>query len=73
MDAKVKLKKEYEKLILSKWKFLENIYRPIEVKNYHRTIEQDIRNIQEIKKELYNKLGPIPVFIFIIDLINFIF
>lgn len=47
MDAKVKLKKEYEKLILSKWKFLENTYRLIEVKNYHRTIEQGIRNIQE--------------------------
>lgn len=70
MDSKVKIQKEYERLIISKWSFLDNSYKPIEIKNYHRTVEQDIRNIQEMKKELYDKLGPIPVFIFITDFCN---
>lgn len=70
MDLKVKLQKEYEKLIVSKWNFLENTYISVEDKKYHRTEDQDIRHIEEIKKELHEKLGPIPVFIFITDFCN---
>lgn len=70
MDAKVKLQKEYENLIISKWLFLENDYKTIENRNYHRTEEQEIKYIQEIKEDLYNKLGPLPVFIFLTDFCN---
>lgn len=47
---KIKLQKEYEKLIESKWKFLYNTYDPID-KKYHRTEIQEIKHIDKIKKK----------------------
>lgn len=70
MDAKLKLQKEYEKLIASKWHFLNNNYKPVIKKNFHRTELQDIERIEEIKQVLYDALGVIPVFIFITDFCN---
>jgi hypothetical protein len=70
MDAKVKLQKEYEKLIKSNWKFLNNEYNHVEKKNYHRTELQEIKLIDDMKDEIYNKLGELPMFIFITDFCN---
>lgn len=64
-----KLQIEYEILIKSKWKFLENEYRPIE-KKYHRTELQEIKHIETIKKNIENKIGVIPTFLFLTDFCN---
>jgi hypothetical protein len=54
--------------IISKWKFLENIYKEIEYKElFHRTELKHVNYIQDIKKELYMKLGALPVFVFLTD------
>lgn len=64
-----KLQMEYELLIKSKWKFLENEYKPIK-KNYHRTELQEIKNIEKVKKNIENKIGVIPTFLFLTDFCN---
>lgn len=64
-----KLQIEYEILINNKWKFLENEYRPIE-KKYHRTELNEIKNINEIKKNIEDKIGVIATFIFLTDFCN---
>lgn len=70
MDARVKLQKEYEKLINSNWNFLDNDYTHIEKKHYHRTELQEIKLIDKMKEEIVKKLGELPMFVFITDFCN---
>jgi hypothetical protein len=54
--------------IISKWYFLDNIYKEIEYKDlFHRTELKHVKYIEEIKIELYKKLGVLPVFVFLTD------
>lgn len=54
--------------IISKWSFLDNIYKEIEYKDlFHRTELKHVKYIEEIKIELYKKLGVLPVFVFLTD------
>lgn len=69
-DVKQILQKEYEKLIQNQWKFLNNEYIPIIKKNYHRSELQEINFIENIKKEILEKIGIIPTFVFITDFCN---
>lgn len=65
-----KLRKEYENIIKSKWKFLLNDYKPITRKHFHRTEIQEIFDIDNIKKIILEKIGPVAVFIFLTDFCN---
>jgi hypothetical protein len=58
---------EIQKLISLKWKFLNNTYPYIDYKRYHRTELKEINFINDLKNELYQKLGAIPIFIFLTD------
>lgn len=56
---------EINKLVLDKWSFLNESWKKIHHKYKHRTVIKHIKNINEIKKELLNKLGYISVFFFL--------
>ncbi|GAA5817916.1 hypothetical protein MFLAVUS_011495 [Mucor flavus] len=61
MDARIRLQKEYEKLISSNWTFLDNDYTHVEKKHYHRTELQEIKLIDQMKDEVFKKLGELPI------------
>lgn len=70
MDARIRLQKEYERLISSNWTFLDNDYTHVEKKHYHRTELQEIKLIDQMKDEVFKKLGELPMFVFITDFCN---
>lgn len=59
------LKIEINKLVLNEWKFLSYDWKKITNKYKHRTELKNIKNIEEVKKELSSKLGYIAVFFFL--------
>jgi hypothetical protein len=64
---KLKLQNEYENIIKTKWTFLNNNYINENI-NYHRKEDlYEIRHIQDIKKEIFDKIGPLATFAFITD------
>jgi hypothetical protein len=57
-----------KKILLDNWLFLNNTYNEINYQNYfHRTEIKHIKFLEEVKLELHNKLGCIPIFIFLSD------
>ena len=57
-----------KKDLINKWCFMHNKYEEIEYKKYyHRTEIKHVNFIQEIKEELIEKLGIIPVYVFLTD------
>lgn len=67
-DIKKLLKHEIDKLINEKWYFLDNIYPIIKMKIPKKNKNIKSNCINDIKKELYNKLGSLPIFIFLTDI-----
>src|SRR5690349_14480906 len=68
IELKNKLKNEIEKLVLNKWKFLDETWPEIRNRYNHRTKIKDIKDneiMKEIKNELLEKLGYIPVYYFL--------
>lgn len=59
------LKKEINKLLLNEWQFLSKDWKKITSKYKHRTKIKNVKNVNDVKKELLNKLGYIPVFFFL--------
>lgn len=54
--------------LLNKWVFLRNTYHEIEYKHYfHRTQLSHVKYIDEVKQELFKKLGILSVFVFLTD------
>lgn len=65
---KSELKAEINKLVLNEWGFLSENWRKINFKYKHRTNIKHIKGINEIKKELVDKLGYTSVFFFLTKL-----
>lgn len=68
INLKTKLKDEIDRLILNKWKFLDEAWPEIKNRYNHRTKIKDIKDneiMKEIKNELLEKLGYIPVYYFL--------
>lgn len=59
------LKNEINKLLLNQWQFLSEDWKIINNSYKHRTELKNVKCINEIKKELLEKLGYIPVFFFL--------
>lgn len=70
LKLKIRLQAELEILIKNKWGFLNNKYEPIEKTKFHRTELQEIKNIEIIKKNIEDKIGVIPTFVFLTDFCN---
>ena len=62
------IKKEYKKVTDEYWKFLNYGWPKVNKKGNHTRKKSNIINILEIKKELMNKLGIIPVYFFLVIL-----
>lgn len=62
------LQQEIDKLILNEWDFLNENWKTIHNSYKHRTELKHIKEINEIKKELLDKLGYISVFFFLTKL-----
>lgn len=62
------LENEYEEIKTNYWKFLDNTYKSNIEKQYHRSKIGNFINIQNIKKELYELLGAIPIFVFLTEI-----
>jgi hypothetical protein len=54
---KVLLQQEIDKLLLNEWEFLNENWQQIHNAYKHRTELKHIKEIEEIKKELLDKLG----------------
>jgi hypothetical protein len=62
-----KLQQEYENIIKNKWCFLHNDYNN-NYQIYHRTNElKQIRNMNQIKEDIVDKIGILAPFVFITD------
>lgn len=63
-----KLKKEYHNIFINQWQFLKDGWPNIEKKKYNRQKLKDIDFIQDIKKKVFDKLGILSVYFFLIVL-----
>lgn len=67
-DLHAILNKEMDKIIETKWQFINENW-PIKSNKYnHRTTIKEVNNIEEVKNELFRKLGYIPIFFFLVVL-----
>ncbi|KIJ40794.1 hypothetical protein M422DRAFT_49007 [Sphaerobolus stellatus SS14] len=65
-SLEIALLKEFNNLMEEKyWDFLSMEWPYIKPKKYHRTDLRAVPNIDEVKKLLLKRLGPIPVFFFL--------
>lgn len=73
MDLKNGLDNIYNDIKLQHWGFLEkNAYKSNVDKQYHRNKINNYENIKFVKENVYNLLGPIPVFWFLTEIISYI-
>ena len=68
INNKEKLKNEINKLVLNEWDFLNDNWKNISFTYKHRTEIKNIKEINNIKKEVLDKLGYISVFFFLTKL-----
>lgn len=62
------IEREYKKIYAKYWQFMKNEYiYNIETK-FHRKQIINIKNIRNVKENIYNKLGDIPVFVFLTEI-----
>lgn len=71
-DIKDILQNEYKEIVENHWNFLDNTYKSNIRKQYHRSKIGNFINIQNIKLELYEILGAIPIFIFLTEICSHI-
>lgn len=64
-DINDNINKEYKKITIEYWKFLNYGWPKINKKTNHTKKKSSVNNYLEIKKELMNKLGIIPVYFFL--------
>lgn len=65
------LETEFKKLYDTYWiNMLKKEYSTIKNKKYHRTVIMDIYNIDKIKNKIIEKLGYIPVYVFLTSFCN---
>lgn len=67
-DLEINLNNEYKKIITEYWNFLNYGWPTIKKTRNHTRIISNIKNYNEIKKEVFNKLGVIPVYFFMVIL-----
>ena len=73
-DIKDALNIEYEKLYNKIWKnIMEKGYMPLPFVKYHHTVIKKIINIEKVKKNIYDKLGPIVPYVFMTQFCNDIY
>jgi hypothetical protein len=62
------LTKHFQQLLDDHWTFLNAGWPTITPRNNHRTVSKEIRFMPEIKETLNRRLGPIPVYFFLVDI-----
>lgn len=68
MTIDIFIEREYKKIYSKYWTFMKNDYvYNMEIK-YHRKKIENIKNINKVKENIFNKLGDIVVFVFLTDL-----
>jgi hypothetical protein len=61
-------KNEYHNIFINQWQFLRDGWPDIEKRKYNRQKIKDIDFIQEVKQKIYEKLGVLSVYFFLIVL-----
>lgn len=64
------IEKEYKKIYKSHWNFMKNDYIYYADVKHHRKKIEKVKKIEKIKENVYEKLGDIPVYVFLTDLCN---
>jgi hypothetical protein len=64
------IEKEYNRIFVNNWKFMNKEYLYNAENKYHRKKIEEIPNINNLKSNVYKKLGSIPTYIFLVDLCN---
>lgn len=67
------IEKEVKRIYSKYWTFMKNDYIYFEELKYHRKKIENVKNIEKVKKNIYNKLGSLPTFIFLTDLCSHIY
>lgn len=64
------IEQEYRRIYRRYWIFMQNEYiYNIETK-FHRKKIENVKNIKKIKENIYDKLGDIPVYVFLTEICN---
>lgn len=72
MNIKETLDKFYSDIIYNHWEFLNNTYKSNIKTQYHRSKICSYENIKIVKENVFNMLGPIPVFWFLTEIISYL-
>lgn len=70
VNIDVLIENEYRKIYKKYWNFMKHDYIYYADIKYHRKKIENVKRIDKIKENIYDKLGDIPVYIFLTDLCN---
>ena len=65
LNIEEQINNEVDRIVINNWEFLDRNWPLVQYKYKHRTEMKHIKLIDEIKKELVDKLGYIAVFFFL--------
>lgn len=64
------LRNEYQNIYNNNWQFMNDAYKPLDSKKRHRSEIKLIRNIENVKNNIQEKLGVIGPFVFLTNFCN---
>jgi hypothetical protein len=67
------IEQEFNRIYDNYWKFMKKDYVYYEKLKYHRKKIENVKNIDKIKQNIYDKIGSIPTFVFLTDLCSHIY